>query len=233
MIEPTIFAEQVLQFSWVEYILDHPGEFTQMLEDHFRMVVFGVSAAILFAIPMGVLATRYPRAESAIMNMGAVIQTIPPLGVIALSFAFLGIGQRPAILAVFLYSVLPILKNTVAGLQNVEDSQIEAARGMGLSHMERFRRIELPLALPVIFAGIRTSIVLSVGVAYLGAFIGGGGFGEWIILGQSMYSTEILLAGAIPGAALVIFLDQTLGWVGDRLSPAGVSGGDHSDSIVA
>lgn len=218
---------------WIEYILEHPDEFVGMLREHLQMVVIGVTAAIVVAVPAGIAATRHQTIGTLVMNMGAVAQTIPPLGVIALTFAFLGVGPRPAILALFLYGLLPILKNTTAGIRNVETAQVEAGRGMGMTRLQRLWRIELPLALPVIIAGIRTTIVLSVGIAYLGAFIGAGGLGQWIILGQQRYANEILLAGAIPGAVLVILIDQAFGWLGTRISPTESSTDDHTQTAVA
>ncbi len=189
------------------YIGDNWGTFLSLLETHIVIVLLGVGLAILVAVPLGVVATRFERLGWVVMNMGAVAQTLPPLAVIAISFSFVGLGRNPVILALFFYALLPILKNTVAGIDGVDDSIVEAGRGMGMTQFERLARIELPLALPVIFAGIRTSTVMSVGVAYLGAFIGAGGLGNWVILGQQQLDTHITMAGAIPGAVLVIVLD--------------------------
>ncbi|WP_458204499.1 ABC transporter permease [Haladaptatus sp. NG-SE-30] len=210
-----------LATGWIEYILRNQNEFASLLSSHLRMVLIGEFAAILVAVPAGIVATRYKILGRIVMNMGAVAQTIPPLAVIALSFTFLGLGQRPAILALFFYALLPILKNTAAGIRQVDGAQIEAGQGMGMTERQRLWRIELPLASPVIFGGIRTSTVMSIGVAYLGAFIGAGGFGKWVILGQQRFQPEILLAGAIPGALLVIFLDQAFARLEGHVTPSG------------
>lgn len=204
---------------WIGYILANWSQFLALLKAHMTMVFVGELAAILVAVPAGIAVTRHDRLGWLVMNMGAVAQTVPPLAVIALSFTFLGLGMAPTILALFLYALLPILKNTAAGIRGVDDAQIEAGRGMGMTQFQRLRRIELPLASPVIFSGIRTSTVLCIGVAYLGAFIGAGGFGTWVILGQQRFETQILLAGAIPGAALVIALDRTFAWLEGRVTP--------------
>lgn len=218
---------------WLAFIADNPGEFAAMARQHLTMVLFGEFAAILVAVPAGIAATRNERVGWLVMNLGAVAQTVPPLAVIALSFTALGLGYRPAVLALFLYALLPILKNTVAGIRTVDDAQLEAGRGMGMTTLQRLRRIELPLALPVIFAGIRTSTVLSIGVAYLGAFIGAGGFGQWVILGQQQFQTDVLLAGAIPGALLVVALDRTFEWLEGRVTPVGVAaGGSHEETVA-
>ncbi|WP_177197703.1 ABC transporter permease [Halogranum rubrum] len=184
------------------------------------IVLVGVGAAIVVAVPLGIVVTRHDKLGWMVMNMGAIAQTLPPLAVIAISFSFLGLGRNPVILALFFYALLPILKNTVAGLRSVDDSKVEAGRGMGMTQFERLTRIELPLAMPVIFAGIRTSTVMSVGVAYLGAFIGAGGFGNWVVLGQQQLDTHITMAGAIPGAALVIVLDQLFKRLQGVVTPA-------------
>jgi len=202
-----------------EYIAAHWGTFLSLLQTHLTIVLLGVGAAIVVAVPLGIVVTRHNRLGWMVMNMGAIAQTLPPLAVIAISFSFLGLGQTPVILALFFYALLPILKNTVAGLRSVEDSKIEAGRGMGMTQFERLIRIEIPLAMPVIFAGVRTSTVMSVGVAYLGAFIGAGGLGNWVILGQQQLDTYITMAGAIPGAALVIVLDQLFKRLEDIVSP--------------
>lgn len=213
----------VLLFGWVEYILANPDTFVRMTAAHLTMVLVGELAAVLVAVPAGVLATRHDAVGKVVMNLGAVAQTIPPLAIIALTFTWLGLGRRPVILALFFYALLPVLKNTTAGLNQVAEAQIEAGRGMGMTWKQRLWEIELPLALPVIFAGIRTSTVLCIGVAYLGAFIGAGGFGQWVILGQQVFDTRILLAGAIPGASLVILLDQGFKRLEALVTPAGVA----------
>lgn len=210
-------------YEWFQYILRHPNTFVEMLKDQLTMVFVGEFAAILVAIPLGIFATRSERIGWAVMNAGAVAQTIPPLAVIALSFTFLGLGRRPVILALFFYALLPILQNTAAGIRQVSEAQREAARGMGMTGRQRLFHVELPLALPIIFAGIRTSTVLGVGVAYLGAFVGAGGFGQWVILGQQVFETHILLAGAIPGALLVVVLDRGFEWFEAQVTPAGVA----------
>lgn len=217
----------------LQYIAAHWESFLSLLQTHATIVVLGVGSAILVAVPLGIVVTRHDRLGWLVMNMGAVAQTLPPLAVIAISFSFLGLGRHPVILALFFYALLPILKNTVAGIRAVDDSKIEAGRGMGMTEFERLRRIELPLALPVIFAGIRTSTVMSVGVAYLGAFIGAGGLGDWVILGQQQLDTHITMAGAIPGAALVIVLDQLFNHLERTVTPRTSSSSETTEVTTA
>lgn len=200
------------------YLVANFDEFLGLFAEHLALVLVSVILAIAIAVPMGVLATRNERAKSIIMSFGNVSQTIPTLAIIALVFPILGLGFLPALVGLFAYALLPILTNTVAGLENVDESTVEAARGMGMTENQILRQIQLPLAIPVIFAGIRTSAVLNVGTAYLAFFIGGGGLGVWVISGISLFNTPQLLAGAIPGALLAIGLDSLFAFVEGRLS---------------
>lgn len=232
MPEPTSVPLSVFT-GWIEYILENPNDFATMLRQHITMVFIAEFLAIGIALPAGIAATRHPTVSTIVMNTGAIAQTIPALGVIALSFAYLGIGMRPAILAMTIYALLPMLKNTVAGIESAEDSQVRAGRGMGMSMWERLRMIELPLALPIIFAGIRTSTVLCVGVAYLGAFIGAGGLGDLVTRGLSTVDTSLMLAGAIPGALLVLCFDRFFRHLESRLTPEGVATQQQTEEITA
>lgn len=208
---------------WIGYIAENQDQFFQLLEGHLVMVGIGELAAITIAVPAGIAATRDPRAARIIENLGAIAQTIPALGVVALTFTFLGLGKTPTILAITIYALFPILKNTVAGIQSVDDSKTRAGRGMGMTNLQRLRRIELPLALPVIFAGIRTSTVLCVGVAYIGVFVGAGGLGVWIQAGLTTVNYDVMLAGAIPGALTVIAFDRVFTVLERLVTPEGVS----------
>ena len=207
---------------WIDYLLANQDQFLRLLTDHIRMVGIGELIAIAIAVPFGILATRDPRAARVIEGLGATAQTVPALGVVAITFTFFGIGQRPTILAIVIYSVFPILKNTVAGIQQVEESSVRAGRGMGMTSIQRLRRIELPYALPVIFAGIRTSTVLSIGVAYIGVFVGSGGLGVWVNSGLTSVSYDIMLAGAIPGALTVLAFDQIFKFIEKAVTPEAI-----------
>lgn len=201
-----------------QYLITNFDEFLGLLQQHLTLVLVSVGLAIIVAIPLGILAERNERTKSIVMGLGNVAQTIPTLAIIALVFPVLGLGFLPALVGLFTYALLPILTNTVAGLENVDESTVEAARGMGMTQNQITRKIKLPLAIPVIFAGIRTSAVLNVGTAYLAFFIGGGGLGVWVITGISLFDTPQLLAGAIPGALLAISLDSLFVFIEGRLS---------------
>lgn len=190
-----------------QYLLANQAEFLTLLKEHLLMVAIAEIAAIGIAIPLAILATQNDTAKSVVMSIGNVTQTIPTLAVIALVYPLLGIGFNSAVFGIWLYALLPILTNTVTGIEDVNDETINAARGMGMTDWEVIRRIQLPLALPVIFAGIRTSSVINVGTAYLAFFIGGGGLGVWVISGIQLFNTPQMIAGAVPGALLAISAD--------------------------
>ncbi|MDS0222421.1 ABC transporter permease [Haloarcula sp. S1AR25-5A] len=210
----------------MQYLLSNGATFWGLLQRHLLLVLISEVVAITVAVPLGVLATRYERAKGPILSLGNVAQTIPPLAIIALAFPVLGLGYLPSVVALFIYALLPVLTNTIAGIESVDEGVIDAARGMGMTQNERLTQIELPLALPVIFAGIRTSTIINVGTAYLAFFIGGGGLGVWVISGINLFNMPQVVAGAVPGALLAISLDFILGRIEGHLgesSPEGTS----------
>jgi len=213
----------LLGATWT-YLLANWGNFTTLLIEHLELVFVSELLAIAVTVPLGIIATRNDRARGTIETFGNVAQTIPPLAVIALMLPLLGLGFLPALVGLFTYTLLPILTNTIAGLESVEEGTLEAARGMGMTEWEILRRVRIPLALPVIFAGIRTSTVLNVGTAYLAFFIGGGGLGVWVIGGIKLFNTPRLLAGAIAGALLAIALDGALALIERQLGSESESG---------
>lgn len=212
-----------LPAAW-QFLLEHQAKFVTLLQQHLELVIISELLAILVAVPLGVLAARNPRAKGVILGMGNVAQTIPTLAIIALVFPLLGIGFLPSLVGLFIYAILPILTNTITGIENVDESTVEAARGMGMTENEILRRIQLPLSIPVIFAGIRTSAVVNVGTAYLAFFIGGGGLGLWVISGINLFNMPQVLAGAIPGALLAISMDTLFALAERRLGGKALQG---------
>ncbi len=183
--------------------------FEQTLE-HLGLTFLSLSLAVLIAVPLGIFIARKDRFAGGILAFTGVLQTIPSIALLGFMIPILGIGVKPAIFALFLYALLPILRNTYTGIREVEPSVVEAARGIGMSDGQILRQVELPLAMPVLFAGIRTATVINVGVATLAAYIGAGGLGEFIFGGIALNNTFMILAGAIPAAILAIFFDQLL-----------------------
>lgn len=183
--------------------------FTALIE-HIQISLISLFIAILIAVPLGIWLTRHQRIAEPIINVTAILQTIPSLALLGLMIPLFGIGTTPAIIALVIYALLPILRNTYTGIKEVEPSLLEAASGIGMNPFRRMTKVELPLAMPVIMAGVRTAMVLIIGTATLAAFIGAGGLGDLILLGIDRNMTSLILLGAIPAAILAIFFDLLL-----------------------
>jgi osmoprotectant transport system permease protein len=172
--------------------------------EHLMLVALSLLAAIAVAVPLGVLAARRPRAGHLILGVVGVIQTVPSLALLVFMIPLLGIGTQPALLALFLYSLLPIVRNTHAGLRNISPALLESAEALGLSRGAILRRVQLPLASPMILAGIKSAAVINVGTATLGALIGAGGFGQPIFTGIRLDDVGLILQGAVPASLLAL-----------------------------
>ena len=193
-----------------------------LFRQHMFLTLSGLAAAFCLAVPLGIALTRFRRAAGPVFAAINVVQTVPSLALLGFLIPLLGIGATPAIVALFLYGLLPLLRNTYTGISQVDPSLIEACRGMGLTDMQILRKAELPLALPVIMAGLRTSAVLLVGTATLAALIGAGGLGDPILRGVSSVNTNLILLGAAPAALLAVLLDRGLALVERRLTSKGL-----------
>ncbi len=190
--------------------------------DHLTLVAISLTAAILIAVPLGVAAARRERLGRAILGVTAVIQTIPSLALLVLMIPLLGIGGPPAIVALFLYSLLPVVRNTYAGLTDIPASISDSALALGLPAGTRLRRIELPMATRSILAGIKTAAVINVGTATLGALIGAGGYGQPILTGIRLDDTQLILEGAVPAALLALLVQWLFDLVEVVLVPRGL-----------
>jgi len=213
----------------VKVISDNPDEFLTALGQHvFNLVLIPVLLAIVVAVPLGILATRHAVLEKVFLTIVNILQTIPSLALLTLLIVLgLGIGTRPAIVALFLYSLLPILRNTVVGIKNVDPFLKEAALGMGMTGWQRLRMIEMPLAFSVIMGGIRTAAVICIGTGTLAAYIGAGGLGQFIVRGLNFFREELLLVGAVPSALLALLTDYLLGRFERKVTPRGLAIGDR------
>ena len=208
--------------NFLTLLVDRQNEILLALREHLVLVFVPVGLAALVTIPLGILATRYKWIEVPVMNLANIFQTIPSLALLALMIPLgLGIGQKPLI-ALFLYSLLPILRNTYIGIRSVDDSVIQAARGMGMTYFQRLYMVELPIAIPVIMGGIRTATVIIIGTATLAAMIGGGGLGDFIVTGLGMVRDELILLGAVPAAILALLAEFVLGRLENILTPRGL-----------
>lgn len=209
--------------NFLTLLVDRQNEILLALREHLVLVFVPVGLAALVTIPLGILATRYKWIEVPVMNLANIFQTIPSLALLALMIPMgLGIGQKPALVALFLYSLLPILRNTYIGIRSVDDSVIQAARGMGMTYFQRLYMVELPIAIPVIMGGIRTATVIIIGTATLAAMIGGGGLGDFIVTGLGMVRDELILLGAVPAAILALLAEFVLGRLENILTPRGL-----------
>ena len=178
--------------------------------------------ACLVAIPLGIAASRRPRLATAALGGAGVLQTIPSIALLAFMLPLFGIGAKPAIAALFLYGLLPILRNTVTGLRGIDQQIIEVGLGLGMTPGQLLRQVELPLAAPVILAGVRTSTVINIGTATLAAFIGAGGLGDPIVTGLTVTDVNLILSGALPAALLAVLADGMLAGVEKWATPRGL-----------
>jgi osmoprotectant transport system permease protein len=188
---------------------------------HLLLVAVSLAAGILLAVPLGLLLEGTPRRAEAVIRGVGVLQTIPSIALLAFMIPLLGIGLRPALLALFLYSLYPILRNTYTGVRDAAPEAVAAARALGMTSGQVLRHVRLPLAAPVVMAGIRTAAVINVGTATLAAFIGAGGLGDPIAAGLALSDTRMILSGALPAALLALGVDAVLGVVERGVTPGG------------
>jgi ABC-type proline/glycine betaine transport system permease subunit len=196
-----------------QFFIEHRAEILEATASHMTLVVIAMVIAIAIALPLGMFIVKRPALRNIALGVASVFQTIPSLAL----FGFLipipfigGIGRRTAIVALVLYALLPILRNTYVGLTGIDPAVLQAAEAMGMTESQILWRVRLPLALPVILAGIRTATVITIGIATIAAAIGAGGLGTFIFRGVAMVSDAVILAGAIPAAVLAILADILL-----------------------
>jgi osmoprotectant transport system permease protein len=205
-----------------EFWLSHRAEMLASLAQHLVLVVLATVAAVAIGVPLGIVAARRPRLGAPLLAFANVVQTVPSLAM----FGFLvavpligGIGARSALIVLLLYALLPVMRNTVAGIQGIDRAVREAGVAMGMTPRQLLLQVELPLAMPTMIAGIRVATVVGVGAATIAAAIGAGGLGDYIFRGLSMTDPIVILAGAVPAAILALFVDIALGWAEQMLKP--------------
>jgi osmoprotectant transport system permease protein len=205
---------QYLAANW-DYVL---GKTVQ----HIELSSVAVAFACVVGIPLGVFITNQKRAADAVIGVANVIQTVPSLALFAFMIPLFGIGYRNAVFALFLYALLPIIKNTYIGIMNVDPGVIEAARGMGLTRFQVLYKVQMPLAVAVIMGGVRIATVTCIGVATIATLVGAGGLGDIIYRGIAMVNFNMILSGAITAAVLALLVDFVLGLVEKRLTSRGI-----------
>jgi osmoprotectant transport system permease protein len=206
----------------VHFIAQNYGQVLELTLEHLWLVGASTLLAVLIGIPLGIVIAHWPRWNKPVLATANVIQTIPSLALFGFLLPVPWLGDRAerlAILALTLYALLPLIRNTYTGIRGVDPAVVEAGRGMGLTDLQLLLKVELPLALSVILSGVRVAVVISVGLATIAAAIGAGGLGELIFRGLAMVNNQLILAGAIPAAALALSADFGLGWVEKRLRP--------------
>ena len=197
--------------------------FAQFLR-HFLISIYGVLFAAIVAVPLGIWISRHHKIADWIIRIANIIQTVPSLAMISILMIGLGLGVNVVIVTVFLYSLLPIVKNTYTGMNQVDKNILDVGKGMGMTSWQRLYMIELPLSVSVIMAGIRNALVVAIGITAIGAFVGAGGMGDIIIRGTNATDgASIILAGALPTALMAIITDWVLGIVERKLDPAKTS----------
>ena len=211
----------------LNFILANLPAIGQRTIEHVSIVGVAVGLAILTGVPLGIVITQNKRAADIVLYIAAMIMTIPSIALFGVMIPILsligqGIGYLPAVIAVLLYSQLPIIRNTYTAITNVDPALREAARGMGMSALQRLAQVELPIAVPVIMAGVRVAVVINIGITAIATYIGAGGLGSFISRGISQTDPRQLITGAIAVSLLAIFADYSLLWLQKKLTPKGL-----------
>lgn len=206
---------------FLEVITTRGDMLVKSLGQHVYISLGSMCIALVVAIPLGIYLTRNKKIAESIIGFTGVFQTIPSIALFGFLLPIVGIGVKPTVIALVLYALLPIVRNVYTGIIEVNQSTVDAGKGMGMTNTQILWMIELPLALPVIMAGIRTATITTIGVTTIAAFVGAGGLGEIIFRGVSMMRTELILAGAIPSAALALLADFLLKKLEIKVTPRG------------
>ncbi|MCM1991370.1 ABC transporter permease [Oceanirhabdus seepicola] len=207
---------------FIETVKGRWPDILKALSQHLQLTLISLGLAILISVPLGIFLTRHKRFADTVIGITAVFQTIPSLALLGFLIPFLGIGTTPAIVALTIYGLLPILRNTYTGIVGVDSAQIEAGKGMGMTSLQILFMVEIPSALNIIMAGIRTATVLIIGVTTLASLVGAGGLGDLIFRGISSVNSGLILAGAVPAALLAILFENILKWFEKIVTPKGL-----------
>lgn len=203
----------------LEFLAQHQGALLFKTWEHLYISALSLIAGIAVAVPAGVFLARFKRLTGLAMGVASVFQTIPSLALLAVMIPLLGVGKPPAVAALFVYSLLPILRNTCLGIEGVDVGVVDAARGMGMTRTQVLLRVRLPLAAPVIMAGVRVSGVYLVSWAAIASYVGAGGLGDFIFMGLNNYIPPMIVLGTLPVTILALLTDFALGRVERALSP--------------
>src|SRR5271163_3920525 len=205
--------------NFIHFLWQNDAQVLELTLEHLWLVGWSTLFAIVIGIPLGIAIARHPGSSKPVLTVANIIQTIPSLALFGFLLPVPWLGDRAdrlAILALTLYALLPVIRNTYTGIRGVDSAVVEAGRGMGLTGRQLLFQVELPLAASVILSGVRVAVVVSVGLATIAAAVGAGGLGEFIFRGLAMVNNQLILAGAIPAAVLALSADFGLGWLERR-----------------
>ena len=208
--------------SAIEYCIKNIGLILKLTVDHIEITLIAVSISTVIGVAIGIFITRHQRAAAAVIGVAGVLYTIPSLALFGMLIPFIGIGLKPTLIALILYSQLALVRNTFVGIVHIDPSIREAGKGMGMSNWQFLRMVELPVALPVIMAGIRTAAVMNIGTATIAAYIGAGGLGWLIFRGIASVNSDQIIAGAVPVILLAVGVDYLFVLLERALTPAGL-----------
>jgi osmoprotectant transport system permease protein len=215
-------AQTLSAAEYINFMIERIDDILVLTVQHIQLSLIAVVIAIAVGVPLGILITRIPKTSSFVIGFANAVQAVPSLALLGFLVPFLGIGSTPSVVMIVLYSLLPIIKNTYTGLVNVDKAILEAGMGMGMTDSQLMRMVQLPLALPVIMAGVRISAVTAVGLTTLAALIGAGGLGQFIYRGISMVNNRMIVAGAIPAMILALLIDLILLLLEKAVTPKGI-----------
>jgi osmoprotectant transport system permease protein len=211
----------------MQYIIERSQQFTTALAQHLNLTFIALGISVVLGLILGIISTRIAWIKKGTLAIGNLGRTIPSLAILALALPLLGIGTPPTVLALVFIGTLPILVNTIVGIEQVDPNIKESARGMGLNDLQVLLQVEVPIAVVIIMAGIRTSAVLVVASATLAAFIGGGGLGDLILSGHALGRDHVMLAGALPATLLAFYFEETFGRLESWATPKGLKIGEQ------
>lgn len=204
------------------FFAQHGSELLVKTWQQIYISAISMGLGIVVAVPLSIILMKFPRVAKVVIAIASMLQTIPALALLAIMIPFFGVGKLPAIIALFLYSLMPILRNTYVGLMGVNPDTIDSARGLGMTNLQLILKVDIPLAMPVIMAGIRLSAIYVIAWATLASYIGAGGLGDFIFNGLSLYQTDLIFGGTIPVIILALLTDYLLGKLERKLTPKGI-----------
>lgn len=204
------------------FMAQHGSELLVKTWQQIYISAISLALGIIVAVPLSVILMKFPRTAKVVIALASMLQTIPALALLAMMIPFFGVGRLPAIVALFLYSLMPILRNTYVGLMDVNADTVDSARGLGMTEMQLILKVDIPLAMPVIMAGIRLSAIYVIAWATLASYIGAGGLGDFIFNGLSLYQPDLIFGGTIPVIILALLTDYLLGKLEKKITPKGI-----------